>query len=125
MPGEGNVIKFHQITMKGRFNVEVKSGLPTFDSNRDKGRLVYSETDSKVYFGTESGWQEFSSDADLTAHTDSNVPNVHGTGTLASQDYDDVSITDGNITVNTLESTGNTTVGGNLNVSGEIDETVV
>ena len=103
--------------MVGRFNVEVRVSLPTFDSNRDVGRFVYSEQDEYVYYGTSAGWEQFTSGTELQSHIDTDVPNAHGMGTIASQDYSNVSITGGDITSDTLS------VSGNVYSSGEFIET--
>lgn len=88
-------MRFHQISMVGEFNVEVVSSLPTFDSTRDKGRILYSEQDNKVFFGTGTEWQEVSTDADLSSHISTDVPAAHNAGTMSEQNNDDVEITGG------------------------------
>ena len=44
-------MKFHQVTMVGRFNVEIRPSVPTFNATRDKSRIIYSEIDDKLFFG--------------------------------------------------------------------------
>lgn len=112
-------MKFHNVQMVGRFNVEVRPSVPTFSATRDEGRIIYSEIDDKLFFGGESAWIELQTLGDLTTHTDSNVPNVHGTGTIASQNSNSVDINGGSVTGLTELQ-----VNGNITLTGEIDETI-
>lgn len=47
--------RFHGITMVGRFLLQKLSGLPPFSSDRDSGRLVYSDDNCTGYVGTPDG----------------------------------------------------------------------
>jgi len=49
-------MRFYGIIMKGRFLLQKISDTLTYNSDRDEGRLFYSENDRNAYLGTPDGW---------------------------------------------------------------------
>ena len=56
-------MKFHGIEMEGEFKIQKVNSLPSYDFDRDEGRLVYNLTDKKFYYGDNAKWNKIS-DAD-------------------------------------------------------------
>lgn len=46
-------MEYYGIECKGEFNLQRVSELPSFDSSRDEGRLVYNTQDGKLYVGND------------------------------------------------------------------------
>lgn len=51
-------MKFHGIETVGKLVVEKLDSLPTFDGTRDEGRLVYLNSNGRIYFGDSSKWTD-------------------------------------------------------------------
>lgn len=51
-------MKFHEIEMVGKLVIEKLDSLPTFDGTRDEGRLVYLNSNGRIYFGNASQWTD-------------------------------------------------------------------
>ena len=49
-------MRFYSVVMKGKFILQKLSSLLTFDSDRDKGRIVYVDDECTGYIGTPDGW---------------------------------------------------------------------
>lgn len=76
---------YHKITMKGDLVLEKVSTLPTpFDSDRDKGRLLYNRNDDKFYFGNDTQWIEVEDAASLVTHETQQL-DVTGTNTTKNK----------------------------------------
>lgn len=62
-------MKSYGIDMVGRFVLERVSSRPTFNASRDKGRLIYDESNGQCYYGSNSEWISMSPDyATLNDH---------------------------------------------------------
>ena len=61
---------------------------------------------------------ELPTEGDLQSHIDEISPGVHGTGTMALQNFNSVNITGGQIS-----GLSDLQVNGNITLTGEIDET--
>lgn len=51
-------MKYHEIEMVGKLILEKLDNLPTFDSARDEGRLIYLNSNGRIYFGDASKWTD-------------------------------------------------------------------
>lgn len=49
-------MRFYKVEMMGKFILQKLSSLLTFDSSRDKGRMVYVDDEATGYVGTPDGW---------------------------------------------------------------------
>jgi len=72
-------MKFYGIECKGKFTLQKLTSLPIFDDIRDEGRLVYNESDNKIYYGTSSAWEEVT--------IESNAVNLDGTQYITGLKY--------------------------------------
>ena len=50
-------MKFHGITMTGKFIVQRVASLPVWTED-DEGRIIYNEEESRLYVGTNNSWVE-------------------------------------------------------------------
>jgi hypothetical protein len=53
-------MEIYGIDMKGKLNLQKVTTLPAWTSE-DEGRLVYNETDKKIYIGNDSQWDLYAS----------------------------------------------------------------
>lgn len=58
-------MNYYGITCQGYFIIEKLTSLPTFNSSNDEGRIIYNESDGKLYYGDDSGWKELTLSGDL------------------------------------------------------------
>jgi len=49
-------MKFYGIEMKGKYILEKLNDLPSFNTERDEGRIIYSLLDNRLYLGTNDRW---------------------------------------------------------------------
>ncbi len=59
--------KFHEISLKGKYWLHRIADIDTYihEGSVDKARVVYSESDEKVYVGSGSGWLKFTTAYDV------------------------------------------------------------
>lgn len=70
-------MEFYGIECKGEFNLQKVDELPSFDSSRDEGRLVYNTQDGKLYVGNDvdGEWSELT-DISNTPSNHSDLNNI-------------------------------------------------
>ena len=71
-------MKYFGIEMEGKFKIQKVNSLPTYDFDRDEGRLVYSLDDNKFYYGDNEKWNRLA-DTDIIIGGENGI---NGSGTL-------------------------------------------
>lgn len=76
-------MKYYGIDNEGPFNAEKVSILPAWTSS-DEGRMVYSESDAKYYYGSSSNWVETGGVDELTFTSHTNASDAHNATSAAT-----------------------------------------